>query len=66
MCPGCKHKNFKKSAETPRPYIVYKTDRFPNFVRRYKICLMCGKKYITVEKFEREVEDQSSVQGKLF
>jgi hypothetical protein len=58
MCPDCKNRGFKKTADTPYPTTTYKTDRVKrtHIVYRYKVCLQCGCKWITREDYERHVK----------
>jgi hypothetical protein len=63
LCPDCKNRGFKKTADTPYPTTTYKTDRVKrtHIVYRYKVCLQCGCKWITREDYERHVKSEPSL-----
>ncbi len=54
-CPACKNRGFIKNEDISRPVEQLKTEKFPHATYRRYVCLQCGYKWITIEKFEREV-----------
>lgn len=59
-CPKCKNHGFKKSDDMPTRTRVYKTDHIGNDTYRYKICLQCGKKFVTIERLDRQIEERQA------
>ncbi|GJQ63504.1 MAG: hypothetical protein SCALA702_25570 [Melioribacteraceae bacterium] len=62
-CPECKNRGFLPSDDVKKPIQQIKTDKYSRITHRRYICLQCGYKWITVEKFERAVELKSSARN---
>ena len=61
-CPQCKNKGFKKSADVPYQSRTYKVTHYCSgkgkITHRYRICTMCGFKWVTEEKYLRNVNTE--------
>jgi len=55
ICPHCKSKGFIPSEGFPLPVKNVRTEKFDKFNQRRYICVQCGYKFVTTEKFEREI-----------
>ena len=55
VCPECRNIGFKPTDDVPKPLSQYKTDSFPTVIYRYRVCLQCGYKWVSADKFERAV-----------
>jgi len=59
-CPKCKNRNFEKNDANRRGIRQYKTERFPHGDYRRYVCVQCGYRFITMEKFDREPDSTAS------
>jgi len=65
VCPECKNKGYKKNERSQSPHRVIKTvSALPGITLRWRVCLQCGYRWETVEKFERPLK--VTEQGELF
>jgi len=64
-CPKCKNKDFLPNDYFNKPVQQIKTDKYANITHRRYVCLQCGYKWITVEKFEREVELKTKIKKSI-
>ncbi len=55
ICPQCNSKGFLPTEGFPLPVKNCGTEKYDKFNYRRYLCVCCGYKFITVEKFERPI-----------
>ena len=60
ICPKCKSEKFTKSEMTPSRTKVYYTLNYDKFILRYRICLVCGYKWKTIEAYHDDVRPRKT------
>jgi transcriptional regulator NrdR family protein len=56
LCPKCKNKEFEPTKDVGKPLKVIRTEDYPRFNLRTRICLQCGYRFKTTEKYEGELK----------
>lgn len=61
-CPRCQNKGFKPSEEVKYPlFNMGNKEKYDGFDMRRYVCLQCGYKFLTVERFERPVMEEQKI-----
>jgi transcriptional regulator NrdR family protein len=60
ICPKCKNKDFQKSDDINKPLKVFRTEGFKDFNIRSLVCLQCGFRFKTVERYDLEFKISQS------
>jgi hypothetical protein len=59
MCPKCKNIDWKQTKFEKKPVLTYGAEKIrthkSEIIYRYKRCLQCGHKWITIEQYHEDV-----------
>ena len=59
-CPKCNSDGWKKTEMTPSMSKVYLTLPGEKYTILYRICLMCGHKWKTIEQYFDQVQEKAA------
>ncbi len=61
-CPQCKNKGFIPTDDVARPlHNLGGKEKFAGFDLRRYVCMQCGHRFLTVEKYHRDIQVQTRV-----